>query len=111
MKNKAEDLKNRIKYFDSSIVSIQETHFRKKGRFKLDNFHVFEAIRKNKEKGGSMLVIHKDLNPVLVKEHNDTFELIVVEIVTQNIKIRVITGYGPQESWKEGEKMPFWLAL
>ena len=30
MNNKAEDLKIKIKYFDSSIVSIQETHYRKK---------------------------------------------------------------------------------
>ena len=52
MNNKAEDLKNKIEYFKSSIVSIQETHYRKKGKFMYDNFHVFEAIRKNKEKGG-----------------------------------------------------------
>ena len=101
MHNKAEDLKNKIEYFKSSIVSIQETHFRKKGKFKYDNFHVFEAIRKNKEKGGSMLVINKDLKPVLVNEYNETFELLVVEIVTQNIPIRVITGYGPQGNWKD----------
>ena len=39
------------------------------------------------------------------------YELLVVEIVTQNIPIRVITGYGPQENWTESEKMPFWVAL
>ena len=38
MKNKAEDLKNKIKYFDSSIVSIQETHFRKKVDLSLITF-------------------------------------------------------------------------
>ena len=111
MKHKATDLKNKIKYFGSSIISVQETHFRSKGRFKLDNFVAFESIRKNKEKGGTMLLIHGDLKPVLIKEYNETFELIVVEINTQNNPIRVITGYGPQENWKESEKMPFWLAV
>lgn len=58
-----------------------------------------------------MLVINKDLKPVLVKEYNETFELLVVEIVTQNIPIRVITGYGPQENGRKVKKMPFWVAL
>ena len=31
LKQKAEDLKNKIKYFESSIFAVQETHFRKKG--------------------------------------------------------------------------------
>ena len=44
---------------------------------------MFESIRKNKEKGGSMLIVHKDLQPVLIKEYNDVFELLVVEITTQ----------------------------
>ena len=101
MKNKAEDLKNKIKYFASSIVSVQETHYRTKGRFKLDNFAAFKAKRKNKENGGTMLLIHSDLNPILIKEYNETFELIVVEINTQNNPIRVIKGYGPQENWIE----------
>ena len=101
LKHKAEDLKNKIKYFGSSIISVQETHHRKKGKFKMDKFKVFEAIRKNKEQGGSMLIINEDLNPILIKVYEESFELIVVEIKTENKPIRVITGYGPQENWKE----------
>ena len=58
-----------------------------------------------------MFVIHKDLKLVLVKEYNEIFEFMVEEVMTQNIPIRVITGYGPQESWKEVEKILFWIAL
>ena len=111
LKHKSEDLKNKVKYFQSSIVSVQETHYRKKGMFKLSNYKTFESIRKNKEKGGSLLLIHEDLNPVLVKEYNEYFELIVVEVSTEKETIRVMTGYGPQENWPENEIMPFWLAV
>ena len=111
LKHKTEDLKNKIKYFGSSIISIQETHHRKKGKFKADKFKVFESIRKNKERGGSMLIIHEDLSPILIKEYNESFELLVVEVQTEKKPIRVITGYGPQETWREDERMPFWLAL
>ena len=72
---------------------------------------IFESIRKNKEKGGTILGIHEGLKPVLIEEYNETFELIVTEINVEGKKIRVITGYGPQETWKPDERMPFWVAL
>ena len=58
-----------------------------------------------------MLIIHKDLKPVLIKEYNELFELIVVEISTQITTVRKITGYGPQENLSDDEIMPFWVAL
>ena len=58
-----------------------------------------------------MLIIHKDLKPVLIKEYNELFELIVVEISTQITTVRKITGYGPQENLSVDEIMPFWVAL
>ena len=45
-----------------------------------------------------MLLVHEDLSPILIKEYNDSFELIVVEVKTQNSPVRVITGYCPQEN-------------
>ena len=111
MKHKGEDLKDKVKKMDASIFAVQETHFQKKGMFKMDGFHVFEAIRQTKQKGGSMLGIHVDLEPVLVKEYSETFELLVVEISAGRRKLRVITGYGPQENWEDKEKLPFFHAL
>ena len=67
LKHKSEDLKNKVKYLNSSIFAVQETHFGKKGKFKMQDFHIFEAIRKNKEQGGSMLGIHMGLQPILIK--------------------------------------------
>ena len=57
------------------------------------------------------MLIHEDLNPVLIKEYSESFELIVVEVSTEKETIRVITGYGPQENCQEKEIMPFWLAV
>ena len=98
LKHKTEDLKNKLKFFKTKMFSINETHYKKKGHFKLDNFIIFESIRKNKEKGGTLLGIHNGLNPVLIEEYSETFELIVTEINVENKKIRVMTGYGPQEN-------------
>ena len=111
LKYKANDLKNKLKYFKSSIFSIQETHFPKKGRFKMDNFHIFEAIRKSKIKGGTMIGVHVDLQPILVREYSEQFELIVVEIKVAGSDIRIFSGYGPQENWQEKDKSPFFEAL
>ena len=109
--HKSEDLKNKVRYFESSIFAIQETHFRKKGRFKMQDYHIFESIRKNKEKGGSLLGLHVGLEPVLISEYSDTFELLVVEIKIGDKSVRVITGYGPQENWIESDKTPFFNAF
>jgi hypothetical protein len=54
---------------------------------------------------------HKALNPILIEEYFQDFGLIVVEIKINNKEIRIITGYGPQETWPETERMPFFLAL
>ena len=51
--------------------------------------------------------MHKALKPVLIKEYNEDFELIVVEVKVANKEIRIITGYGPQENWPEDKRMPF----
>ena len=106
LRMKVHSLKNIITHFKASVFSVQETHFRKKGKFAHDNFHIFEAIRK-KEGGGSMLGIHVSLKPVLISEYSDTFELIVVEVRVATKCIRIITGYGPQDSWEFDLKMQF----
>ena len=111
LKCKEEDLKNKVKFFNSSIFAVQETHYKRKGKFKLKDYAIFESIRKNKEHGGSMLGLHVGLNPVLVEEYNTEFELLVVEIEISNTRLRVITGYGPQENWEDSERMPFYRAL
>ena len=52
MKYKEEDLKNKVRVFKSSIFAIQETHYKRKGKFKMHDFIVFESIRKKQRTWG-----------------------------------------------------------
>ena len=103
-------LKHELLASGAEIFALQKTHFSKKGTFKFNDFQIFESIRKNKKKGGTMIVVNKALNSVLIEEYSEIFQLLVVEFhVGKNI--RVISGCGPQETCKETERMPFFLAL
>ena len=48
---------------------------------------------------------------MLIKEYSEDFEFLVVEVKTENKEIRIVTGYGPQESWPIDQRMPFFNAL
>ena len=95
---------------NAAIFTVQETHYSSKGKLHVENFEIFEAIRK-KAKGGSAIGVHKGLQPFLIKEYSDAFELIVVEIKAATKEIRIMTGYGPQENWSLVDRLPFFLAL
>ena len=108
---KLHSLKHELVETNSHIFTIQESQYKSKGRVKIKDFIIFEAIRKNKESGGSITGVHESLNPVLIEEYSEKFELLVVEIKVAGKEIRIINGYGPQENWTLEEKMPFFVAL
>ena len=110
LKNKSPSLRNEINSLNAAVFTIQETHFNKKGKFVMKNYEIFEAIR-NKEKGGTLIGVHASLNPILITEYSEQFELLVVEMKIRNQEIWIMSGYGPQESWKEDERLPFFIAL
>ena len=111
LKGKVQNLKSEITSLNAAIFTCQETHFEKKGKLKVEGYSIFEAIRKNKKDGGTLVGVHVGLKPMLIKEYSDDFELIVVEMNVAGKEVRIISGYGPQETWKENERMPFFLAL
>ena len=92
------------------MFTIQETHYNTKGRVKIPNFEMFEVIR-SKGKGGTVLGAHKALQPILISEYSQNFELLVVEVKVSKREIRVITGYGPQENLPEQERLEFFITL
>ena len=80
---KVQSLNAEVKSTGANIVTIQETHCTQKGKIKMDkDLVVFEAIRTRKG-SGTLIAIHKDLNPKLIEEYNEDFELLVVEIKTE----------------------------
>ena len=111
MTSKLDSLNSEVKATRANIVTVQETHSRRKGRVHMPReFVVFEAIRKAKH-GGTMCAIHQNLSPKLIEEYNEPFEHLVVQIELQNKNVRVMTGVGPQENWEENKQTPFFIAL
>ena len=108
---KVNSLRSEVLATASNIVTIQETHSLRKGLIKMPvGFVTFEAIRKAKH-GGTMCTVHQDLNPKLIEEYSDSFELLVIEVEADNNSIRIFTGCGPQENWDETRRMSFFIAL
>ena len=64
-----------------------------------------------KHNGGTLIGAHKSLDPILIEEYSDEFELFVVEVKLGGKDVRIISGYGPQENWKMEDKMPFFRSL
>ena len=58
-----------------------------------------------------MIGVHSSLQSALIEEYNGDFELIVVELNIAKKKLRIMTGYGPQENKKETERRAFFNAL
>ena len=75
---KVKSLLAEVKHTQCNIVTVQETHCRTKGKIQIENFVIFEAIRKVKG-GGTMIAIHECMKPKLIEEYSENFELIVVD--------------------------------
>ena len=63
LKEKVNSFKSEVLRTNAGIFTIQETHYSKKGKIKVDDYELFEAIRQNKEKGGTLIGVHKALKP------------------------------------------------
>ena len=88
---------------NANLVTLQETYSKRKGKIQLVDHVVFEAIRKAKG-GGTLIAGHKDLNPKLIVQYEEEFELLVVEIELKETQVHIISGYGPKEKWPEMQK-------
>lgn len=65
---KLESLKSEVIATQANIVTLQETHSNKKGKIKIPNFVVFEAMRPKKG-GGTLIAVHDNLEPKLIEEY------------------------------------------
>ena len=58
-----------------SVFFIEETKLKEAGRLKLDNYIIFEKVRKNRINGGGIAIgCVRDLNPMWVREGEDDVE-------------------------------------
>ena len=63
---KIKSLKSEILCTKAKIVTVQETHSRRKGKIQIPNFVVYEAIRSKKGEG-TIIVAHEDLKFQLIE--------------------------------------------
>ena len=105
--NKSDSLVSLVKNTGATVFMVQETRSRKKGKYSIQDYITFEAIRK-KVGCGSLMGVHNSLNPKLITLYDEeNYEMIVVEANIGCKEIRFITGYGPQENWNEEENSHF----
>ena len=66
------------------------------GSVKINDYQVFEKIRPSFG-GGLLTAIRQSLSPVLISPIKEDAELLVVHCQVNDMKLRVINGYGPQD--------------
>ena len=96
------------------IFSIQETKIYKPGKIKTNNtnkYSIYELHRKNSKGGGLCLGVLNELSPVWVAEGDDDSEYLTVEVNLEQIKLRIISFYGPQECAHVEKKIKFWTDI
>ena len=112
--SKLQSLDHVMKTLNPSVLCIQETKLRKAGKIKNENsknFVVFELTRKHSHGGGLATLVKPELHPVFIAEGDDQVEILVVQIRVENLQIRVINAYGPQECDSLERKSLFWARL
>ena len=96
------------------IFSIQETKLYKPGKIKTENtvkYSIYELHRKNSKGGGLSVGILDELSPVWIAEGDDESEYLTIELSLENLKLRIISFYAPQECDSVERKNKFWTDL
>ena len=94
---KIDSLNGLIEALGPGVILLQETKLYNQGKVKLPGFVIFEKLRKYAGGGGLMTAVHENLNPMLIEEDDEDTEILTVDISYQNISIRTINAYAPQE--------------
>ena len=111
LRSKLSTFRKVIAKLQPSVFFVEETKYQDAGKLKLDNFIIFELIRKNKSGRGLALGCAKELQPVWVREGNNQVEALSIEIFVRNMQIRCCIGYGPQENDNIEINEEFWKYL
>ena len=109
-----ESFENSLLNKEPSIFCLQETKVKRPNQIKTESskkFNIYELIRKECKGGGLALGVNKDLQPAWVDQGDDEVEVLVVEVWLNEFPIRIINGYGPQNSDSIERKRKFWAFL
>ena len=108
--NKKESFLRNISLFKPGVFFIQESKARIKNKLTINDYIIFEQIRKNLGGGGLLTAVHKSLKPITISTDEEV-ELLVVEATLLETKVRFINGYGPQEKAPEDMRKSFFMQL
>ena len=112
LRAKLMSFKNVLFDLKPSVFLIEETKFKDCGKLKLENYVIYELVRKSRDGGGGLaLGVLKELQPAWVREGNDEVEALSVIISVKNMKIRCCVAYGCQEGDLIERKDAFWSYL
>ena len=112
LKAKVDSLNHLIRTLNyPSCITIQETKLPRKKMIKLEGYETFEKIRTDGGGGGLFTAIDINLNPVEVEASGSTSDILVVQCNIDNVKVRVINAYGPQEYDTLVNRISSWQGL
>ena len=103
-----------INQLKPGVVLLQESKLYEKGTLKFDDYCVFEKVRKQNEGGGLLTLVHNNLEPIMVPRENESKvseNILVVEALLGENKVRFINAYGPQENSLIDERADFYAKL
>ena len=110
LNSKKESLLSLVNTLKPSVLTIQETKCLYYRSIKIPGYEIIEHLRKDKLGGGLLTAARVELNPHQVAAYDDA-ELLVVQVEVNELKIRIINGYGPQEDDEDLRIIAFWKAL
>ena len=109
LKSKLTSFRNVLNELKPAVFCVEETKLKDEGRIKIENYDIFEHVRKSRDGGGGLaLGCLKELKGVLVRTGEDKVEALSVDLFFRNQKIRCCVAYGCQESDPVDKKKAFW---
>ena len=90
---------------------LQETKLKPNEEIKcesVDDYQVYYLNRQKKQGGGIALGVNKCIESTLLNEGENDIEALSVKIQLENMQVRAITAYGPQENAQKDKKNSFW---
>ena len=114
IKSKLKSFEKVLNELNPTIWMIQETKLRANETIKceaLSNYQVYHQNRQVSQGGGVALGVNKDLKSTLISEGGDDAEALSVKVFFNELSVRVVAAYGPQESALKEKKEKFWAVI
>ena len=110
--SKLTSFKNTLNVLKPEVFFIEETKMKDEGKIEIEDYDLFELVRKSRDGGGGLAIgCKKELQASWVREGDDKVESLSVDIFLKGIKIRCCVAYGCQETDSVDRKEAFWNYL